>query len=418
MYKKFGSVYFGADKDQALGPQARAHEWADSNSSTFFVMFESGLSHDGKNGDINNTDIAQLEKRVFVEFLAARNQYAPEYSNNHRHLRTFLLDFFDNIKSDQEQNGDNLLKYIDTSVYSRSRSIRCLGSSKRKDMSRHFNRAMWHLSSKNTPDSEFYITNIHPNSIRVADNSVAINKSARQATILQPTNALTKVSQVNADGTQVSLPNHIVDAVYKLFMDFEQAAVKKEIIKSEHVGQYKVQYNNNGMEFKLQRSHAGYCAVCMREHTSENGFLRLNKTTGEVFQYCYRSLDKPRISIGKLFFESAISVMTTIASQTPSNVFHADIKYCNETILGKDGKKTIMDDFVAPRREPLQFGNGKFEIIRKHPPSIILKGETNLGKTFFMECIVEANKGCKFITVSCKRIALWVSQTIKTNQQD
>ncbi|KAF8945495.1 hypothetical protein BGZ46_006010, partial [Entomortierella lignicola] len=48
MYKKFGSVYFAADKSQALGPQARAHAWADMNGSTFFVMYESGLSPDSK----------------------------------------------------------------------------------------------------------------------------------------------------------------------------------------------------------------------------------------------------------------------------------------------------------------------------------------------------------------------------------
>ncbi|KAF9341646.1 hypothetical protein BGX26_008630, partial [Mortierella sp. AD094] len=44
-YKKFGSVYFAAD---ALGPQARAHAWADTNSNKFFVMYESGRSPDGK----------------------------------------------------------------------------------------------------------------------------------------------------------------------------------------------------------------------------------------------------------------------------------------------------------------------------------------------------------------------------------
>ncbi|KAF9993860.1 hypothetical protein BGZ80_008005, partial [Entomortierella chlamydospora] len=176
MYKKFESVYFAADKSQALGPQTRAHAWADANGSTFFVMYESGLSPDDKKSfyefasykdlptflDVYNklptryrcffeqirdgyscceyydidwklastpskgtdlaasdedadpsapnedTDtIAQLEKRVFSEFLAARNH--------------------------QDQNGSGLLKYIDSGVYSRNRSIRCLGSSKRKD---------------------------------------------------------------------------------------------------------------------------------------------------------------------------------------------------------------------------------------------------------------------------------------------
>ncbi|KAF9980636.1 hypothetical protein BGZ79_006274, partial [Entomortierella chlamydospora] len=56
------------------------------------------------------------------------------------------------------------------------------------------------------------------------------------------------------------------------------------------------------------------------------------------------------------------------------------------------GEETPMDEFLAPPLEPLKFGNGKFEITRKHPPSVMLKGDTGLGKTFFMERIVEANK--------------------------
>ncbi|KAF9176548.1 hypothetical protein BGZ49_006172, partial [Haplosporangium sp. Z 27] len=47
-----------------------------------------------------------------------------------------------------------------------------------------------------------------------------------------------------------------------------------------------------------------------------------------------------------------------------------------------------------------------FEIIRKQapqPPSLMLKGATGLGKTVFLEHIRKANKGCKFIAVSCKR---------------
>ncbi|KAF9196902.1 hypothetical protein BGZ49_002671 [Haplosporangium sp. Z 27] len=495
MYKKFGTVYFAAHKDQILGPQARAHEWADANKNTFFVMFESGLSPDGKksyyefasyknlstfldeynqlagrqkcffeqireghpcceyydidwNLPLGDTDlvvsneisppalnmdidaIAFLEKQVFAEFLTARNQYAPNYpvspedcristsstqkkislhinvptytfENNHVHIRTFLIGFFDKIEAAQDKSGSGLLKYIDSGVYSRNRSMRCLGSSKRRDLSRSLNRAEWHQSSKNAPDSEFYITNIHPDAIGVANDGISVNKPAHHV-IRQSNNApTTKDSHVNA-GAQVSLPKSIVDATFSLFVGFEQDAVKKKLIKSEHIGQYKVQYNN-GMDFKLQRNHAGHCIVCMREHTSENAFLRLNETTSEVFQHCYRSLDKPGMSIGKLSFESLLDVMTAIASQSPSNVFHADIKYCNETILSKDGDETPVDKFLAPPREPLQFSNGKFEIITRHPPSIMLKGETGLGKTFFMERMVEANKGCKFITVSCKR---------------
>ncbi|KAF9345766.1 hypothetical protein BGX26_002765 [Mortierella sp. AD094] len=318
MDKKFGSVYFAADKSQTLGPQARAHAWADTNCNTFFVMYESGLSPDGKTSfyefasyknlpaflDVYNklqtrhrcffeqiregypcceyydidwelalppnadadpsasedgasssvpsedTDtIAQLEKRVFDEFLAARNRYAPKYpvtenqrrvltssthskislhimiptntfENNHRHLRTFLIDLFDDIKAAQDQNG---------------------------------------------------------NSIRVAD-AVPVNKqpsSTCRAIAPRPTNApVARGAQANTDA-QVSLPQSIVDAVHSLFIEFERGAVQNELIKLGHVGQYKMQYDNNGTIFKLQRDHGGHCVLCKRENECDNGYLKL-----------------------------------------------------------------------------------------------------------------------------------------------
>ncbi|KAG0003472.1 hypothetical protein BGZ79_000806, partial [Entomortierella chlamydospora] len=181
---------------------------------------------------------------------------------------------------------------------------------------------------------------------------------------------------------------------------FERRAVQNELIKLEHVGQYNMQYDNNGMIFRLQRDHAGHCVLCKREHECDNGYLKLQITNCEVFLHCYRALDTKGMSIGRLPFESVVGAMTAVASQTPSTVLHADTSYSYRHIMGEE---TPMDEFLAPPLEPLKFGNGKFEITRKHPPSIMLRGETGLGKTFLMEHIVKANKDCKFITISCKR---------------
>ncbi|KAF9401034.1 hypothetical protein BGX21_002857, partial [Mortierella sp. AD011] len=86
--------------------------------------------------------IAQLEQQMTVEFLAARNQYAQRYPSvsslddiiPSKLLRMFL----DDVKSAQDQDESSLLKYINTRVYFRSRSIRCLGIRKHKYTRRPF----------------------------------------------------------------------------------------------------------------------------------------------------------------------------------------------------------------------------------------------------------------------------------------
>src|SRR5690554_4714892 len=209
MSTKYGSVYFATEKDQTEGPQARSFARADDESNTFFVAYMAGISKKGRpfyehasykdlptflheyskipdddrffgelirDGhacseyydvdidwglkscptDMELGDIKQMEQQVFIEFLTARNKFAPQYpvtadqcrilsasslisekvslhiviptytfKNNNEQMRAFMIDF-ERARSaqdkDQGQSG-NLCGYIDMGVYSRNRNI-------------------------------------------------------------------------------------------------------------------------------------------------------------------------------------------------------------------------------------------------------------------------------------------------------
>ncbi|KAF9549518.1 hypothetical protein EC957_003468 [Mortierella hygrophila] len=232
MEHKFESTYFKSDKKkQTQGPQARSYEWGDKNSHLFFVAIDTGPTyyqysnykdparfleayasvpdadrcffeqiHEGhacnEYYDIDLTlgqvadksDILRLEQQMFIAFLNARNQYAPDYpldtthcrvlsasknkkislhiviptyvfENNNRHMKAFVLAFKDAWSSASDEDSA-LLKRIDTKVYTRNRVMRILGSCKFKDRNRPLQRAQWHEPSMNAEDQEFLITNI------------------------------------------------------------------------------------------------------------------------------------------------------------------------------------------------------------------------------------------------------------------
>ncbi|KAF9402312.1 hypothetical protein BGZ76_007350, partial [Entomortierella beljakovae] len=81
-YKKFGSVYFAANKGQVPGPQARSHAWADTNNNTFFVMYESGLSPD--------------LKKSYYEFASYKD--LPTFLDVYTNLPTRYRCFFEQIR--------------------------------------------------------------------------------------------------------------------------------------------------------------------------------------------------------------------------------------------------------------------------------------------------------------------------------
>ncbi|KAF9344332.1 hypothetical protein BGX26_004516 [Mortierella sp. AD094] len=368
-------------------------------------------------------ETVQLEQRVFEEFLQQRNQYAPKYpvsedqcrvlsssssskvslhiviptytfDNNNQHMLKFMQDF-KIARSKQDQDENSLGDHIDMGVYSKNRGIRCLGSCKRNDMSRRFIRAPWHQSSVHALDAEFFITNVRPDSTKV-DRMPATNRqssSTRCAIAPPPIHAPVTRQEQSDTANRVSLLQHVFDAVHNIFTEFEHDAVQNKSIKPEDIGQYKMQYSNYGMTFKLQRDHVGHCMMCKREHESDNGYLRLSETTGEIYLYCYRSLDTTGIPIGRLPFDLFVEVMIALCSTTPF-ILDGAATY---------NSQFVKHEFLSPPLEPLKLGNSKFEITKKQLPSLMLRSATRTGKTKFIEMLVQANKGFKFICITCRK---------------
>ncbi|KAI7822705.1 origin of replication binding protein-domain-containing protein [Gamsiella multidivaricata] len=290
MTQIFGSNYFAYDKSLQEGPQNRSYAWADENSNTFFVAFASSTSRNGKNPfyeyssyedlsaslraytnvpdedkcfteqiregrpcseyydidlalDIDNaldssaSGIASLEQQVFAEFLIARNHFAPNYAvttyafkDNNKHMKAFMVQF-QRDRRDQGQKIENsqLLEHIDMGVYNRNRPMRIIGSHKREDPSRPLQRALWHDASMAAEDREFFITNVHPDCILVADMTAVDKPSspARQTTL--PTQ---ETSRLHAPPSS-QIPQHIVKALQNEYMQYK------------HAGQYEMQYDGH-----------------------------------------------------------------------------------------------------------------------------------------------------------------------------
>ncbi|KAG0247042.1 hypothetical protein BG011_002155 [Mortierella polycephala] len=219
MEHKLESFYFKADSKQKQGPQARCHSdlsaFLDTYASVpeaercFFEQIREGQTCNeyydidwilDEAPDSSSDTIATLEQRVFIAFLVARNQYAPNYAvaseqcrvlsassskkvslhiiiptyvfeDNHKHMKAFMLEF-QNVRRTQDQqilNG-RLLEHIDMGVYSKSRLMRILRNHKCRDPSRPLQRPQWHEPSMVAEDCEFFICNVVPDCVKVASN--------------------------------------------------------------------------------------------------------------------------------------------------------------------------------------------------------------------------------------------------------
>jgi hypothetical protein len=428
MEHKFKSTYFKTDKDQPKGPQARCHEWGDKNSHKFFVAIDAGPLHyeyscykdpsvfletyvgvpeaercffeqiredqacceyydiDWTLDQVSDENmIATMEQQVFAAFLNARNQYAPEYAlstqhcrvlsasnsnkvslhiiiptyvfeNNNRHMKAFMLAFQGTWLTSLDSA---LLEHIDMGVYSKNRLMRILGSHKLKDPCRPLKRAEWHEPSIKAEDKEFLISYIGPDYIKVPcswqDAAVVRAPSATRTRTRDPN----KVIQSN-------MPKYIVDAVRAKFM------------QTPHATQFEMQCKQDrAMIFKLQRKCQGQCVICEREHSRDNAYLKL-AISGAIFLHCHRS-----ISLGVEVCKPDLALAIQIISQTPHKPLHADTVY-NEQYLRHS-----------------MLGQGKFDPGKQ--PSLIIRCDTGGGKTVFTEALVKANKGCKFVAVTCRR---------------
>ncbi|KAF9906044.1 hypothetical protein BX616_000826 [Lobosporangium transversale] len=235
------------------------------------------------------------------------------FENNHRHLRTFLLDSFDDIKADQDQNEGKLLKYIDSGVYSRSRSIRCLRSSKLKDMVRHFVRAPWHQAYMDALDGELFITNVRSDSTKVVYQTVANRRSQRQL------NQITQSSTTPGDMTQT---------------------------------------------FQLSLSHVVADAV--------------------------KRIPETAVEIGRLDFCQTIEAMARLPLGDPSTILNADTTY---------NERYVKHTYLSPPKR----SHREFNIVQKQPPSLMIRSDIGTLKTVLEEQPVKADKGSKFVAITCRR---------------
>ncbi|KAF9208403.1 hypothetical protein BGZ49_008891 [Haplosporangium sp. Z 27] len=452
MHTKFDSIYFAVDKNQTLGPQDRSFAWADEKFNKSNVTYISGVSGDGKTSyyefashkdlptflkayskipdkekcfneqiregyacseyyDIDWTlkpsvkdpeEIVQLEQRVFEEFLQQRNQYAPEYpvskdqcrvlssssstkvslhiviptytfKNNNQHMLKFMQDF-KTARSKQDQDENSLGDHIDMGVYSKNRSIRCLGSCKRNDMSRRFIRAPWHQSSVQALDAEFFITSVRPDSTEVVCQTVANRRSQRQP---NQTPQSSTTSGGVSPSPQLSLSQAVADAIQGIFVQYK------------HASQYKMIKYSGGMTFKLKRDCAGQCDVCKRIHDRDNAFLKLG-TAGGIYLHCHRSGGTgAAVEIGKLDFCQTIEAMARLPLGDPSVILNADTTY---------NERYVKHTYLSPPK----LSHRKSNIVQKQPPSLMIRSDTGTGKTVFEEELVKANKGSKFVAVTCR----------------
>ncbi|KAG0347074.1 hypothetical protein BGZ54_005036, partial [Gamsiella multidivaricata] len=316
--------------------------------------------------DSSASGIASLEQQVFAEFLIARNHFAPNYAvtseqcrvlsassrkklslhiiipayafkDNNKHMKAFMVQF-QRDRRDQGQKIENsqLLEHIDMGVYNRNRPMRIIGSHKREDPSRPLQRALWHDASMAAEDREFFITNVHPDCILVADMTAVDKPSspARQTTL--PTQ---ETSRLQAPPSS-QIPQHIVKALQNEYMQYK------------HAGQYEMQYDGHGTIFKLQRVQAGQCDICERSHDRDNAYLKLG-ANGAIYLHCHRSYGTAGVRVGRLSFSLTLEIETLLYSQIASTLLDADMTY---------NAQFVKHEFLSPLSEPLKRRNGKFDI--------------------------------------------------------
>ncbi|KAG0268771.1 hypothetical protein BGZ95_002320 [Linnemannia exigua] len=383
MNNKFESTYF-----RFKGAQGRCHEYELPRDSVleeercFFEQIREDKAckeyYDIDWDLVSSADdceIKRLEQLVFAAFLRVRNHHAPEFAlddehcrvlsssndkkvslhiviptyvfeNNHQHLKAFLLafqKFWCSALCDDEDAA--LLKSIDDGVYSRNRNMRILGSHKFLDPSRPLQRAEWHEPSMLAEDEEFLITVIGSDSIKITS-------------------------------------------------DLQEVAVERAPSTTPHATQFfEMQcYTDRPMDFELLRKVQGHCVVCEREHGQKNAYLRLAES-GAIYLKCYRS-SSPGKEMCKRDFALAVEIEAAMALQTPRGLTYANIL---------DDARLLPQDHLAPPPGHLQLGQGKLEIHKQQPPSLLIRGDTGGGKTVFTGALVKANKKSRFVAITCRR---------------
>lgn len=239
--------------------------------------------------------LEQDEEKTFREFLDMRNAYNKKYSiddthcrilsassieknkgslhiiisksgysfqNNHIYMKEFMRKFKRFI-NDHDENSI-LLSRIDWLVYSRNRNFRCIRSKKCSEKSRPFVKAKWHTESSQGNDIDFFVTNtLDDDNVIYVKIDEEVERSRRLKSYIYQ-----KLSDNN-----VEVPCDIIHEIFN---------------RSVYTDQYILADSNNKTIFRLQRIKKGYCAICKREHNSDNAYLTLSRS-GTVYFNCYRA---------------------------------------------------------------------------------------------------------------------------------
>ncbi|KAG0358938.1 hypothetical protein BGX24_005893 [Mortierella sp. AD032] len=110
--------------------------------------------------------------------------------------------------------------------------------------------------------------------------------------------------------------------------------------------------------------------------------LFLNSKYASQFEFKYE---------GRLSFNQSIDIMAMKCVRPACSIPVTNTTYC---------ERYVKRLYLAPRNKPFQHnGNDKLDT----PASLMIWSATGTGKTEFVNALVEANKGCKFVVVTCRR---------------
>ncbi|KAK3809698.1 MAG: origin of replication binding protein-domain-containing protein [Linnemannia elongata] len=444
MNHKYESIYFRTtDKTQAQGPQARCHEWSDTNSHEFFVAVDGPFKNEYSSYKDSTTflkaydsvpkeercffeqiregrtckeyydidwtlassadecEIKRLEQQVFAAFLRVRNQHAPEFALDDEHCRVLSASNSEKVSLHIviptyvfENNNEHMKAFV-LAFHDTWRSASDEDSALRKHIDTKVytkNRIMRILGSCKFKDTGRPLQRAqwHTPSMVAEDeeflitaigpDSIKITSDLQEVAVERAPSTVTRKTR---EAIQSSLPKYIVDAVRA---KFEQTPYAAQFFEMQC-------YADRPMDFELRRRVQGPCAVCEREHGRENAYLRLAES-GAIYLKCYRSTSPAGVEVCKRDLALAVDIEVAMALQTPHGLTHADIL---------DDARFLTWHHLAPSPEHLQLGQGKLEIRGHQPPSLLIRCDTGGGKTVYAEALVKANKKSRFVAITCRR---------------
>lgn len=353
---------------------------------------------------VDNIDYALQEETVLTQLVEIRNLFTTKYPvdqtqcrvtsascvekkkgsihivvfgnhafhNNNIDMSAFMKAFERFIEHSAVQpilGSIELKKIIDWTVYTRNRTMRCLGSVKCKDPTRPFVEATWHQPSMEAAPSEFYITNYNISEIKLVRLDTIPQVPRNQSNSISTRRAFTQHQLVRtAFGTQ---DQENVDSIKVGVMAVFRTSKKSKYMADQFEASAIEPANFGRIRIILTRIKSGPCILCDRTHNSDNAFLETNVVAGISF-YCRRQPGRSE-EIGKMSYSQRI----------------------------------IQRDLLIPAQEPDFTANEEYsEKFLKYchvNKSLIIKSPTGTGKTRFLDRFITKNPHLIYIAVSCRR---------------